>query len=308
VFRDSASARGPCVVCIGAFDGVHLAHQEMLRTTVARAKALGIASALVTFDPLPRAYFKQPELLCLTPTRQKLALIAATGIDQVLALRFTPALAAMTPAQFVQQILVQGIAAREVHIGADFRFGHGRTGSLATLHALGAAHEFSVHALPDVSVAGERVSASKIRAAILAGEFSRAAQFLGRRFSFSGRVLPGQRLGRTLGYPTANLAWPSGSALSGVFAVRVSGAGLAHHPAVASLGTRPVVNGVEPLLEVHLFDFTGDLYGQRLAVEFVAKQREEWNFPDLASLVRQIDLDAAAARAILALPNTAATA
>ena len=288
------------VLTIGAFDGLHLGHQAMLSAVVARAGELGIASAVVSFEPLPRSYFKQAGLLRILSVHKKLGLLQASGVDHLLMLRFNQALAAMTPEAFVERVLVQRLRALEVWIGADFRFGAKRAGSIETLRALGARFGFRVHEFAEVQSAGERISASAVRAALLDGDFIAAQRQLGRPFRYRARVQAGQQLGRTLGFPTANLPWPKDNPLRGIFAVRVSSAQLDRHPAVASLGTRPVVNGVEPLLEVHLLDFSGDLYGQALTVEFIAKQRDEWNFPDLAALVEQIKLDEFQARQILA--------
>ena len=288
------------VVTIGAFDGLHLGHQAMLSSVVTRAVELGVASAVVSFEPLPRSYFKQPGLLRILSVHKKLALLQASGIDHLLMLRFNQALAAMTPEAFVEHVLVRRLQAVEVWIGADFRFGAKRAGSIDTLRGLGARFGFSVFEFAQVQVAGERVSASAVRAALLDGDFIGVQRRLGRPYRYRARVQSGQQLGRTLGFPTANLPWPNDNPLRGIFAVRVSSAYLHQHPAVASLGTRPVVGGVEPLLEVHLLDFSGDLYGQALTIEFIAKQREEWNFPDLAALVTQIKLDELQARQILA--------
>jgi riboflavin kinase/FMN adenylyltransferase len=288
------------VLTIGAFDGLHLGHQAMLSSVVARAGELGVASAVVSFEPLPRSYFKQPGLLRILSVHKKLALLQASGIDHLLMLRFNQALAAMSPEAFIERVLVQRLRAVEVWIGADFRFGAKRAGSIETLRTQGARFGFSVQEFAEVQCAGERISASAVRAALLDGDFIGVQRRLGRPFRYRARVQTGQQLGRTLGFPTANLPWPNDNPLRGIFTVRVSGAKLHRHPAVASLGTRPVVNGVEPLLEVHLLDFSGDLYGQVLTIEFIAKQREEWNFPNLAALVEQIKLDELQARQILA--------
>jgi riboflavin kinase / FMN adenylyltransferase len=288
------------VVAIGAFDGLHLGHQALLHTLVERARTRQLRSALVSFEPLPREFFRQADFLRILSVRQKLRLLQATSLDHLLLLRFNQALAEMQPEQFVETVLVARLHAREVFVGADFRFGAKRAGTLATLQSCGARFGFQVHTLTDVCVEGARVSASQIRRAVAQGDFQFARAALGRPYSFAGRVQHGQKLGRTLGYPTANLAWPADNPLRGIFSVRVSSKTLHQHPAVASLGTRPVVNGVEPLLEVYLLDFAGDLYGQELSVEFIAKQREEQNFPDLPALVRQIEHDVQQARANLA--------
>jgi riboflavin kinase / FMN adenylyltransferase len=291
------------VVSIGAFDGLHLGHQAILRALVVRAKLLGVASALVSFEPLPRSYFKQPGLLRILSVRKKIELLNASGIDYLVSLRFNEGLANMRPNDFIARVLANRLHASEVYVGADFRFGAQRAGSIATLRSAGEEFGFSVHTFADVCSDGIRVSASAVRTALLAGDFATAERLLGRPFCYRARVQTGQQLGRTLGFPTANLSWPADNPMRGIFSVRVSCAtrGLDRHPAVASLGTRPVVNGVEPLLEVHLFDFTGNLYGQALTIEFVAKQRDEWHFPNLDALVVQIKLDEIMARQILGL-------
>ena len=299
------------VVTIGAFDGLHLGHQAMLNSVVARAAELGVGSAalaarsniisaVVSFEPLPRSYFKQTGFLRILSVREKLKLLQGSGIEQLLLLRFNQALAQMSPQDFVERVLVQRLHALEVWIGADFRFGAKRAGSIDTLRTLGARFGFRVQTFAEVQSAGERISASAVRTALLDGDFVGVQRRLGRPFRVSARVQSGQQLGRTLGFPTANLPWPNDNPLRGIFTVRVSSANLHRHPAVASLGTRPVVNGVEPLLEVHLLDFSGDLYGQVLTVEFIAKQRDEWNFSGLPALVEQIKLDELQARQILA--------
>ena len=299
------------VVTIGAFDGLHLGHQAMLSSVVARAGELDVASAalaarsniisaVVSFEPLPRSYFKQPGFLRILSVREKLKLLQGSGIEHLLLLRFNQALAKMSPQDFVERVLVQRLQALEVWIGADFRFGAKRAGSIDTLRTLGARFGFRVQTFAEVQSAGERISASAVRTALLDGDFVGVQRRLGRPFRVSARVQSGRQLGRTLGFPTANLPWPNDNPLRGIFTVRVSSANLHRHPAVASLGTRPVVNGVEPLLEVHLLDFSGDLYGQVLTVEFIAKQRDEWNFSGLPALVEQIKLDELQARQILA--------
>jgi len=199
-------------------------------------------------------------------------------------------------------VLVSRINAKEVWVGEGFRFGHARGGDLALLEALGAQHGFTAHALAPVVLEGERISSSAIREALAGGSFAIAARWLGRPFKIGGHVVRGQQLGRKLGYPTANLRLGRRtSPVEGIFAVRVHHVGPGPMPAVASLGVRPTVNGKEPLLEAHLFDFEGDLYGKRIEVEFVEKLRDEEKFPDLDAMVKQIDRDALQARAILGI-------
>jgi riboflavin kinase/FMN adenylyltransferase len=287
------------VLAIGAFDGLHRGHQALLSAMQASAAEHGLPSGAVLFEPLPRRYFAREPFFRLMPPAQRLAGLAAAGIDQCLLLRFNEALATMSPEAFVEAALVRRLAAREVWVGADFRFGHRRAGDVGLLTRLGQQHGFGVRVLDTVAVEADRVSSSRLRAALLGGDFRGAALLLGAPYRYTRRVIRGQQLGRQLGYPTANLRWLS-PLMYGIYTVRVSGAGLLRHPAVASIGTRPTVHGREPLLEVHLFDWSGDLYGQRLTVEFVARQRDELKFDSLDALVRQMDLDADEARATLA--------
>ena len=290
------------VVCIGAFDGMHRGHAALLQEASRRAKARGLAMVALSFEPLPREFFgaaQRPPRLQLP--RSRFESLSAAGCDVVGLLRFNRALSQMGAEQFVRDVLVGRLAAREVWVGADFRFGKGRLGDLNLLRQLGAESGFSAHSLETVScVDGERVSSSRIRDALAAGALELAASLLGRSYRIEGRVVRGQQLGRKLGYPTANQRFQGCvPALWGIYAVRVHGIAPTPLGGVASLGTRPVVNGVEPLLETHVFDFDGDLYGRRLSVEFVAKLRDEMNFPDLDALVAQIDRDAARAREVL---------
>jgi len=228
--------------------------------------------------------------------------LRAAGVPHVGMLRFNAALASMQAEAFIERLLVKRLAAREVWTGADFRFGRGRCGDVALLQAHGALHGFTAHSVDTHQHAGERVSSSAIRAALAAGDLQTAEHMLGRPYSIANRVVRGKQLGRTLGYPTANLRLAGRRpALGGIFATWVHGVGSQPWPSVSSLGTRPTVNGVEPLLEAHLFDFDGDLYGRRIEVEFVAKLRDEEKFADLPALVVQMNRDAAEARAILRL-------
>lgn len=295
------------VVCIGAFDGVHRGHRYVLDHVCRRAAELNLDPAAISFEPVPREFFARGALARLSSPREKIAALFDAGIAKLLLLRFTARLAAMSAEAFVAEVLVGRLAAREVLVGKDFRFGHGRRGDIALLERLGAGLGFVARELPPFAADGERVSSSAIRNLLADSRFDAAARLLGRPFAIGGKVVHGQQLGRRLGYPTANLRLGRRVApLAGIFAVRVSGAGLCAHPGVASLGVRPTVAGKEPLLEAHLFDFDGDLYGRRIEVEFVAKLRDEEKFPDLPSMVRQIDADAAAARRILGATADAA--
>ncbi len=304
LFRDvDGGPRCPhgSVVCIGAFDGLHLGHRALVRHAVARAHAIGAPAVAVSFEPLPREFFAPaappPRLLS---ARAKAEGLWALGVDVVGLLRFDRRLSELSAEAFVEQVLVGQLRAREVWVGPGFRFGKARSGDIDTLHRLGAAHGFVAGEIEPVMLDGERVSATRIRAALVAGDFVAAARLLGRPYTIAGRVVRGRQLGRTLGYPTANLRFGGKTpALSGIYATWVHGVGDRPMPSVSSLGTRPTVDGVEPLLEAHLFDFDGDLYGRRIEVEFVAKLRDEEKFDDLPALVAQMHRDATQARALL---------
>ena len=305
LFRD-VGGESPCpegsVVCIGAFDGLHRGHRALVDRVRGRARESGRAAVALSFEPLPREFFagaaSPPPRLSLP--RAKFEGLSALGMDVVGLLRFNAAMAAMEAAEFVERVLVRRVSAREVWVGPEFRFGHRRQGDLAVLQALGARHGFDAQAIAPVEAGGERVSASTIRAQLAAGDLAGAAVGLGRRYAIDGKVVHGRQLGRRLGYPTANIRLAGKrAALGGIFAAWVHGVGAQPRAAVASLGTRPTVYGVEPLLEAHLFDFDGDLYGQRIGVEFVAKLRDEEKFDDLPALVRQMDRDSEQARRAL---------
>jgi len=297
-------APGGSVVAVGAFDGLHRGHQALLSELRLRAQALGCTPIVVSFEPLPRAYFSKDPVPRLSSVREKLLGFAAAGVEHTLLLRFNRALTAMSPEAFIQQVLIERLNAREVWVGGDFRFGHKRAGDVAMLARVGQECGFVAHTMPSVLLGGERVSASRVRALLGAGNFGAVTPLLGRPFVMEGRVEYGNQLGRTLGYPTANIHLRDRvTPVHGIFAVRVGlGEAACSWPGVASLGTRPTVNEVaEPLLEVHLFDFEGDLYGQRMAVEFVAKLRDEMKFDGLDALTAQMRHDERSARELLGM-------
>lgn len=297
------------VVCIGAFDGLHLGHRALVRRAVGRAQALGVPAVALSFEPLPREFFArdQPPPR-LTLARGKVQGLRELGADGVGLLRFDAKLSAMTAEDFVRRLLVQRLAAREVWIGPEFRFGHKRGGDLPLLQAMGKELGFSAGEIEPVQALGERVSSTRIREALRAGDFLQAENLLGRPYAIGGRVVRGKQLGRTLGFPTANLRFPKTPALSGIYATWVHGLGEKPMASVSSFGTRPTVQGVEPLLEAHLFDFDGDLYGRHIEVEFVAKLRDELKFPDLPALTEQMHRDADNARRLLSVQRLRATA
>ena len=289
------------VVCIGAFDGLHIGHRALVGHAVARARDLGVPAVALSFEPLPREYFAggaPPPRLQLP--RMKLDELRKLGIDRVGLLRFNAALAGLSPEDFVQRLLVARLQAREVWVGPDFRFGRARAGHLGLLQQMGAELGFAAGTIAPVELDGAPVSSTRIRSALQEGDFAAAARLLGKPYSIAGRVVRGKQLGRTLGYPTANLRFAHKTpALRGIYATWVHGVTAEPRPSVSSFGTRPTVGGKEPLLEAHLFDFDGDLYGKLIEIEFVARLRDEEKFPDLPTLVVQMDRDAAQARNIL---------
>lgn len=304
LFRDLSG--GPIcpqgsVACIGAFDGLHRGHRALLCHAAARAKALGLPLVALSFEPLPREFFagnNQPPRLMLP--RAKFEALRDAGADAVGLLRFDARMAAMSPEAFARNVLAGRVQAREVWVGPDFRFGHRRAGDLGTLQALGAQFGFEAGAIEPLHLDDERISSTRIRQALVVGDFEAATRLLGAPYRISGRVVHGRALGRKLGYPTANLRFGGKvPALRGIYATWVHGVGEVPMPSVSSFGTRPTVYGTEPLLEAHLFDFDGDLYGRRIEVEFVARLRDEVKFPDLPALVEQMHRDAAQARNIL---------
>lgn len=306
LFRDAegrAISPQGSVVCIGAFDGLHLGHRALVGRAVSRARALGLPAVALSFESLPREFFardaKPPRLML---PRAKLEGLYDLGCDSVGLLRFNARLASMPAEDFVRDVLVKRLSAREVWVGPEFHFGKGRTGDLALLKKMGVELGFTAHEIEPVQLDGERVSSTRIRAALTAGDFHTASRLLGRPYAIGGHVVHGKQLGRTLGYPTANLRYGGKTpALRGIYATWVHGVAAHPWPSVSSFGTRPTVDGIEPLLEAHLFDFEGDLYGRRIDVEFVAHLRDEEKFPDLPSLVAQMQRDDEQARAILEL-------
>jgi riboflavin kinase / FMN adenylyltransferase len=294
------AARG-CVLTIGAFDGIHLGHQEMIRVLRTIAAAQGLPATLLSFEPTPREFFaKGTPPARLTRFREKYEALQQYGVERFVCLRFDAALRSMSPDQFIGDVLEGALGARHVIVGHDFKFARNLAGNVETLRAAGPAAGFAVTEVPPFEIEGERVSSSLVRTALDAGDMQRAARLLGRPYRMTGKVVEGAKLGRKLGFPTANLR-PQRRAtpLAGVFAIRVSGGGLQNAPGVASLGTRPAVNGKELLLEAHVFDFDGDLYRKSLHVDFIARLRDELWFPDMEQLVEQMKRDATRAREIL---------
>ena len=290
-----ASATDHVALTIGNFDGVHRGHQAMLQRLIEAAEDLGLPPAVLTFYPPPREFFaKSAAPPRLSSVRSKLEQFAACGVARVHIARFDARLAALTAGEFIEAVLVRQLRTRWVLVGDDFRFGRGRAGDLAMLRA--SARSFSVETMPTVSVDGERVSSTAVRAALASGELEHAARLLGRPYSIMGRVAHGDKLGRNLGFPTANLPLRHKPPLAGIFAVRVHGLGQPRS-GVASLGVRPTVTAAaKPILEVFVFDLDEAVYGRRVRVEFLHKLRDEERYEDLAALTRQIRADVEQAR------------
>jgi len=299
------------VVTIGNFDGMHLGHQALIQRCKLLAAANGTDTgrpiAVVTFEPLPGAWFRPDAAPArLTSVRQKLATLGKEGIDLVWMMRFNQALAGMSAEAFIQSVLVDVLDPGDVVVGEDFHYGKARLGNTESLRRAGEKHGFGVNTVAAIEVDGKRISSSNIRKSLAMGDMSQASRLLGRPYRMQGRVIRGRQLGRTLGYPTANMSLPtSPSPLQGIFAVRArwaeSGGGdSGWYGGVASLGTRPAVGGEGFLIEVHLFDFDADLYGRRMEVEYVKKLRNEEHFEDIDDLVLQMQEDERLARECLA--------
>jgi len=297
----TAWPHGPeSVVTVGNFDGLHVGHQALIRRCRERA-GTDRRVAVVTFEPLPQTWFNPERAPArLQGVAHKLTLLQQFGVDRVWMLRFNRQLADMPPERFVRELLVEGLCAGHVVVGEDFCFGQGRTGNAEVLATLGTEMGFTTEVLPPVEVAGQRVSSTAIRKLLAQGELDQAATLLGRPYSMLGRVGHGLRLGRDLGYPTANVHLGYRPVpLQGVFAVQARREGGRWHDGVASLGRRPAVGGGDLLLEVHLFDFSGELYNRRLETRFIQRIRDEADFERLEDLVAQMRQDAAQARAVL---------
>jgi len=309
VIRDNPGRRllRSSVVMIGNFDGVHLGHQSLIECSKSLAE-IGQPLVVVTFEPTPRAWFG-PENAPprLASARQKLELLADKGIDLVWLMRFNQALAEVDPDDFVSSALVETLAVRQVVVGEDFRYGRARQGDITSLRKSGEKLGFGVNVVPMREIDGEVVSSTLIRDCLAQGELDEARRLLGRPYRMAGRVIRGRQLGRKLGYPTANMKLAARpSPLGGVFAIRARWNDIGWRDGVANLGTRPAVGGEGFLVEAHLFDFDGDLYSQRLELEFVKKLRNETHFENIDDLVAQMREDERQARYCLAMNETRA--
>lgn len=291
------------VLTIGNFDGVHLGHLALLKRLRERADALNLPAAVLTFEPHPRVFFTPDKAPArLSTLHERLDRLAAAGVDIAMVCPFNAKFAALSADDFIHRVICQTLRAEEVFIGDDFRFGAGRQGDWAFLQAAGKKLGFAVYDLDSVFAAGRRVSSSAVRHALAAGELDLARDLLGRRYNITGRVCHGKHLGRSLGFATANVfVRHRPLPLCGVFAVEITSSVLGATPrqGVANVGLRPTVDGKgseRSLLEVHLFDFCGDLYSATISVSFCHKLREEQRFPSIEALAAQIKQDAAQAR------------
>jgi riboflavin kinase/FMN adenylyltransferase len=306
VFRGlpNAESRAPCALTIGNFDGVHRGHQALLAQLRDAADRLDLETAVMTFEPHPREFFAQRAGdLSRAPARiaslrDKLQSLANAGVDRVIVEHFSAQFAALTPEEFVKNVLVDGLHVKWLIVGEDFCYGSRRAGNIATLMEAGQRYGFEVVALPAVTNLGSRISSSAIRQALAAADFDHARALLGHSYTVSGHVIHGQKLGRTLGFPTLNLRiGHRRPALSGIFVVQVHGLAPQPLPAVASLGVRPTVDDSgRVLLETHLFDFDRECYGKLIRVEFLAKLRNEEKYDGLAALTAAIENDEQRAR------------
>jgi len=296
IIRDRSNLREShrgSAATIGNFDGVHIGHQAILSELRKQALLRGAPPVVVTFEPTPREYFAPMSAPPrLTDFREKYEMLDYQGMGRMLLLRFDAKLAALSAEDFIREILVDGLGIRYLVIGDDFRFGKDRKGDFAMLQAAGAQYGFDVAATPTQTYQGERVSSTRVRQALVDGDLALARDLLGRRYRMSGKVTHGDRIGRQLGYPTANLRRRHDKLpLRGIFLVRVYGLDSEPLYGVASAGIRPTVNGKRDLVEVYLFDFDRDIYGRHIEIEFLEKMREEEKFPDLDALREQIRLD-----------------
>lgn len=292
-----------CVATIGNFDGVHRGHQAVIAALEDKARARGARSTVVLFEPQPAEYFARAVPPArLTRLREKAELLAGLGVDQLLVLPFDQHLASRPADEFVRRCLIDGLDIRGLIVGDDFKFGSHRSGDFRLLQRFAETHGFSIDRAESFIEAGERVSSTSIRGLLREGRLAEVVPLLGRRYFISGRVVHGQKKGREMGFATANIDLHRlASPVHGIFAARVRGIDDAALPAIAYVGSRPIVNGTRAVLEVHLFDFDRDLYGRYLKVDFVAKIRDDLPFTDFESLARQIARDCEDARRLLAV-------
>ena len=294
------------VVTIGSYDGLHPGHRKLLDRVRSEASLRGVPSVVMSFEPTPKEFFSAASPPArLMRFREKFDALAERGVDIFYCPRFSGAMRGITADAFIRRVLVHGLNARHIVIGDDFRFARKREGTMAELERAGRALEFSVERVGSVMVEGIRVSSTAIRDALAAGDVARATALLGRPYRMSGRVIRGRRVGRSLGYATANVDLRRRqSAVAGIYAVRVHGLPEGPVDGVASVGTRPTFDLIKPLLEVHLFDFDRDIYGEYIHVDFIEHLRDEERFASVSDLVAQMRIDEENARLALAATAT----
>jgi len=295
---------GGCVATIGNFDGVHLGHQAVLNQLAMKGDALGLPVVVVIFEPQPNEFFSPDNAPArLSRFREKIEALRSYAIQQLCVLRFNHKLAQMTAEEFIQQLLVTGLNVRYLVVGDDFKFGKNRQGNFALLQKTGRELGFQVVNMHTFSIENRRVSSTQIRQALEAGDLILAEKLLGHPYRMSGRVAHGDKRGRTMGFPTANIHLHRRKVpLSGVYAVQLFGVEGEPVQGVANVGIRPTVGAERALLEVHLFDFNRDIYGEHVQVHFLRKLRDEQKFESLDALIVQIDLDCQQARLFFAEP------
>lgn len=294
--------QGGSVVTIGAYDGLHLGHAQLLDRVTAAAKQDGLPSVVMSFEPTPKEFFSASSPPArLMRFREKFDALAARGLDIFYCPRFGPEMRDISANDFIRRILIHGLCARHIVVGDDFQFARRREGKIELLLRAGDILGYKVDQVPSVVVEGTRISSTEIREALWAGDLQRATALLGRPYRMSGKIVRGEKLGRSLGYPTANVDLRRRqSAVMGIFAVRVRGLGRGSMDAVASVGSRPTFGGTIPILEVHIFNFDDEIYGQIIHVDFIARLRGQEKYDRIEDLVAQMHRDADNAKSILA--------
>jgi len=297
LIRKTALAKHPSAVTIGNFDGLHQGHQMLIKSLVKQAKDRDLLATVITFEPMPQMYLRpQTSLLRLMSFRQKFLLLKEWGVDQVVCLRFNKSFAAISPQDFIENLLVAGLDVKHLIVGEDFRFGYQQQGDVALLRQMGRQKGFDVEALM-LNQSEAKISSTRVREFLLKGDLAGVRQQLGRNYQVNQRVVAGSRLARTLGYPTANLKLKHHElAFKGVFVTHVTVDDNTYN-AVTNVGTRPTLDGKNYFLEAHILDFSQNLYGKRMTVEFLQKIRDEIRFPDLHALKKQIAEDVLTAKA-----------
>jgi len=297
--RLSAEHR-PSVVSIGSYDGVHLGHQQLIRTLLEKSAEYAAAPTIITFDPLAKEFFSPGKAVRINSLEQRCEQLSALGVERLVCIDFNEEFAACSPKDFVQQVLVDGLATKYLCVGDDFRFGKDRKGDFEFLKTAGQVHGFSLMAHETFTMGGERVSSGRVRDALQSDNFTLAAELLGRPYTINGIVSRGQKIGRTIDFPTANIVLKqSRYAVHGVYVVQVTLENCETQYGIANIGLRPTVDGAEHRLEVHLFNFNAYLYDQKISVQFLRKIRTEKKFESLDDLKQQIAADAISAKTFI---------